>query len=583
MILLITFSISSCNDNNDPPTGDFNVGISQNHSLNITLWNGGVIPYRFDSDFPEHMKPEVRGQMQIWQSTLLVKKSYLKEISPLSKSYKKGDKGEEVLKIKEWLMLWQLNENYVDFMLDLNTDFDTNTETLVKEVQSFMNLTPTGIVDTETWSSLVSPLKKAFTTDPKHYKTLGERMKYFATKHLQYRSAELKEDNIGPWIRSYMDGEEGGWAYWCQALACTVLDQTFSSIGERFDLYYANTWTCETMREHARNRNLLVTKQELLDREYVPKIGDIVLYIEGPDKKAHHTEIVYEILDSTKGEMLTIGGNTNFSGSRNGVGTFLVDRNFLTEDVEVVKMIDKEISNKTKTYPVNVQKLIRSYPDFIIGLENNHLIFKNGKKLLYNDKKKKSRKELLNNPSIKDQFFYPYTKGTPKEHPKEYDDPGRVTNEAFFKMMYGSTKEEVEANLVELDWCPKLLGEKVKVTTVNGVHQRLKQISTELDEHPELKPYITNIGGTYKWRKVSGTNRLSLHSYGIAIDINVSKSNYWQWDCKCKDEDKKLGYVNRIPQLIVDIFEKHGFIWGGKWYHYDSMHFEYRPEILIEN
>jgi len=35
-----------------------------------------------------------------------------------------------------------------------------------------------------------------------------------------------------------------------------------------------------------------------------------------------------------------------------------------------------------------------------------------------------------------------------------------------------------------------------------------------------------------------------------------------------------------MPQQIVDIFERHGFIWGGKWYHYDTMHFEYRPELL---
>jgi peptidoglycan LD-endopeptidase CwlK len=28
------------------------------------------------------------------------------------------------------------------------------------------------------------------------------------------------------------------------------------------------------------------------------------------------------------------------------------------------------------------------------------------------------------------------------------------------------------------------------------------------------------------------------------------------------------------------VFEKHGFIWGAKWYHYDTMHFEYRPELL---
>jgi hypothetical protein len=35
-----------------------------------------------------------------------------------------------------------------------------------------------------------------------------------------------------------------------------------------------------------------------------------------------------------------------------------------------------------------------------------------------------------------------------------------------------------------------------------------------------------------------------------------------------------------MPQEVVAIFEKRGFIWGGKWYHFDTMHFEYRPELL---
>ena len=34
---------------------------------------------------------------------------------------------------------------------------------------------------------------------------------------------------------------------------------------------------------------------------------------------------------------------------------------------------------------------------------------------------------------------------------------------------------------------------------------------------------------------------------------------------------------------IVRIFEKHGFIWGGRWYHYDTMHFEYRPELSCDS
>ena len=44
--------------------------------------------------------------------------------------------------------------------------------------------------------------------------------------------------------------------------------------------------------------------------------------------------------------------------------------------------------------------------------------------------------------------------------------------------------------------------------------------------------------------------------------------------------DGRYAYRNRIPWEIVEVFEKHGFVWGGKWYHYDTMHFEYRPEII---
>jgi hypothetical protein len=75
---------------------------------------------------------------------------------------------------------------------------------------------------------------------------------------------------------------------------------------------------------------------------------------------------------------------------------------------------------------------------------------------------------------------------------------------------------------------------------------------------------------------ISGTRRLSAHSFGIAIDINTAYSNYWKWDRVSKG---KIRYTNTIPREIVDVFEKHGFIWGGRWYHYDTMHFEYRPEI----
>jgi hypothetical protein len=37
------------------------------------------------------------------------------------------------------------------------------------------------------------------------------------------------------------------------------------------------------------------------------------------------------------------------------------------------------------------------------------------------------------------------------------------------------------------------------VTKINGVASKIKAIGEELDKYPELKPFIQDIGGSYKW------------------------------------------------------------------------------------
>lgn len=230
--------------------------------------------------------------------------------------------------------------------------------------------------------------------------------------------------------------------------------------------------------------------------------------------------------------------------------------------------------------PVNVKKLMRAYPQQIIDFNSNKIIFKDGSSIVYDDEKRKSFQEILDNPDVEDQFEYRYVKGKANPRLTKNNDPGRIRNIAFFKKIYGSTKDEVEANLTEIVWCPQLVNQKIKVTTVNNIHKILIKLSRELDNHPEYGEYLKNIGGTFEWRNIAGTNRLSMHSFGMTVDINLKQTNYWQWDCNCQNENAVLIYKNKIPLGLVTIFEKYGFIWGGKWYHYDTMHFEYRPELL---
>ena len=180
---------------------------------------------------------------------------------------------------------------------------------------------------------------------------------------------------------------------------------------------------------------------------------------------------------------------------------------------------------------------------------------------------------MLDNSDIEDMFFMKY----PKDENMDYlQDAGRSRCEAFFKKIYGENAKAVKKNLVNVAW----FGTTVKFTKINGAAEQLGKVANEIRrDYPELVPYMKS-SGTFYWRQVRGAKRLSSHSYGIAIDIAVKQSDYWKWGNPKAKETDRIDYKNRIPMEIVRVFEKYGFIWGGRWYHYDTMHFEYRPEIL---
>ena len=126
-------------------------------------------------------------------------------------------------------------------------------------------------------------------------------------------------------------------------------------------------------------------------------------------------------------------------------------------------------------------------------------------------------------------------------------------------------------------FAPRLMAQpeevkRLRFTGRYGAAEALRRVSEALDNHPEWAPYLKG-ASTLNWRKISGTNRLCAHSFGIAIDIHVEHADYWRWS-------KSGDYRNRIPEGLVAVFEQNGFIWGGRWSHFDTMHFEYRPELL---
>jgi hypothetical protein len=222
--------------------------------------------------------------------------------------------------------------------------------------------------------------------------------------------------------------------------------------------------------------------------------------------------------------------------------------------------------------------LVASYPDHLSGYDDSAITFKNGQRMPVSDgAPQKFFEQRLARPDIKDQFALAYPLGTDIKIPARNEDPGRFRNEAFFSAMYGDCRKgEVTPHLRRVAWLPRHGGGTVLVTTVNGVADKIAAISRELDALPHLARYAAASAGAYSCRSIAETRRLSFHAYGAAIDLNLRFSDYWLW----KAEKTAPVWRNRIPATIVEIFERHGFIWGGKWYHYDTMHFEYRPELI---
>ncbi|MGH6807836.1 MAG: M15 family metallopeptidase [Ensifer adhaerens] len=219
--------------------------------------------------------------------------------------------------------------------------------------------------------------------------------------------------------------------------------------------------------------------------------------------------------------------------------------------------------------------LAKAYPEAIAEVRKDMLILRDGGAALpIDDGRRKSHVEKLEAGDVEDSLSQIYPLGPCARPPSVDFDPGRIRSEAFMKRLYGDSAARVRHDLVVVDW----FGERLRVTSRHGVAKALQAVETELAARPKLKRYLVPSAGTFNWRNIAGARTLSVHSFGAAIDLNTGFADYWRWTGGGKSGTAP--YRNRYPLEIIEVFEKHGFIWGGRWYHFDTMHFEYRPELI---
>ena len=136
------------------------------------------------------------------------------------------------------------------------------------------------------------------------------------------------------------------------------------------------------------------------------------------------------------------------------------------------------------------------------------------------------------------------------------------------------------------------LGQSIRIhhAIVNQLSSVEETIRTASRTNTDVRQWMQNIRSitTWNWRNIAGSGNRSFHAYGIAVDILPRNSNqemYWQWTSQRNAQWWNVPYSRRHhpPAAVIRAFESYGFVWGGKWTYYDTIHFEYRPEVFILN
>jgi hypothetical protein len=273
----------------------------------------------------------------------MIKKHYQKELF-LSKPQARGSatSSKDVEKIQSWLNLWDsVVIPRAGLAVEIDGKFGPATEIAVANFQRIHGMQPTGIVDSDLFVKLTEPLREAFSEETVHG-SIRANIVHSAHLHLNQNPLELTirgMTNMGPWVRSYMDGSEGNNWLWCMGFVQTIIDQAASRMSIDFRKLMPLAYSCDVVGKHGIDKNCLIRNKSLKQNKGIVQPGDIFLMCKS-QFDWFHTGIIVDISDQT---ITTIEGNTNLGGSRNGNGVYKRIRNFHTTQIDVfsVESLDR--------------------------------------------------------------------------------------------------------------------------------------------------------------------------------------------------------------------------------------------------
>ncbi|AHG90113.1 Peptidoglycan-binding domain 1 protein [Gemmatirosa kalamazoonensis] len=215
----------------------------------------------------------------------------------------RGSPTARVRLVQEWLSLYGIRTS-------VDGDYGGATSAAVKLFQTRNVLPVTGIVDRATFDRLVAPMLAALhTIAPPPGATLGAMTVAYARQHLAQKPREVGGENMGPWVRLYMDGNQGAEWLWCSGFATFCQRQAATTLGVQVPV--ARTFSCDDMARGAKRAACFVAGCPDF-RAITP--GSLFLVRKTADDWQH----IGIVTSAERDAFHTIEGNTNDDGSREG-------------------------------------------------------------------------------------------------------------------------------------------------------------------------------------------------------------------------------------------------------------------------
>ncbi|MDH3207177.1 MAG: M15 family metallopeptidase [Gemmatimonadota bacterium] len=240
---------------------------------------------------------------------------------------------------------------------------------------------------------------------------------------------------------------------------------------------------------------------------------------------------------------------------------------------------------------LRVRAFIEAYRELIdsVRYDGRDVVFSLGRGPIHFQGGRMLGADRLDRTEQCDPIFYPYSlEPLTRPLPPPVERPTPCTD--LLESLWGKSEREIRGHGRSVSFLDhRMFVNELLVDPLAAIE---RDILAAAARDTSIATWVAQLDITYSFadREIAGSETRSYHAWGLAIDLVPSSYDggavYWRWSRVFNREDwHQIPIEGRWspPQYVIETFEDHGFVWGGKWAHFDVIHFEYRPAVLLYN